>query len=526
MTDSFNTRVLVIDDEEAIRDSFRGILMPHRKKYENLKQAGEELFGTGPRGGGSGETFDFDFVEAQDGESGLRLVEEAIESQRPFAAIFVDMRMPGWDGLETVQMIRSVDSRAEIVFVTAYSDYSIEEVVMSAGPNVGYHTKPFAAEEIRQIATKAVYEWNKTRNLEQLIGIVSQLRAQRVGIGELLPSIAGYVSELVGCESVMITRPLVDGSGFRKVVGIGRLGEDELATEHLPHIPTLAENAVQQNDHYLFSRLHDYTVVVLVEQPGQRINSDRVYILQLFLKQAGQTLENTELQDTLMQKEKLSAVGQAVSMIAHDLRSPLSGVLSLVDLIRQTDYEPDSMQEVFGQISEAVNSAIDIVNDILDFTRNSDISRNLISSADLIEEVESATASFVRSMRAELVIDKRRSFTFLGDNGKMRRVLVNLVRNAGESFPRRPRGESHIILRSDFSGEYGIFEVEDNGTGVPSEVQETIFVPFSGGGKRGGTGLGLAIVKSFVEAHGGSVEYETGEAGTCFRLRLPARVVE
>ncbi len=525
MTDSFNTRVLVIDDEEAIRDSFHEILMPHRKKYAELEQAGDLLFGTTPRGGGSGETFDFEFVEAPDGESGLLKVEQSLQDQQPFAAIFVDMRMPGWDGLETVKRIREVDQRAEIIFVTAYSDYSIEEVVMSAGPNVGYHTKPFASEEIRQIATKSVYEWNKTRNLEQLIGVVSQLRAERGDINHLLQRIVHHISELVDSDSVMVTRP-TDSQGFRKVLGIGQFSGDDVAAEHLEGIPTLDGNAVQQNEHRLFLQMSTYTVVVLLDQPGRRINSDRVYLLQLFLEQAGQSLEKAKLQESLMQKEKLSAVGQAVSMIAHDLRSPLSGVLSLVDLIRQTDYEPDSMQEVFGQISEAVNSAIDIVNDILDFTRNSDISRNLISSDDLIEEVESAVANFASSMRAQLVVEKRQSFTFLGDNGKMRRVLVNLVRNAGESLPRRPRGESCITIRSDYAGEDGILEVEDNGTGISAEIQDNMFVPFAGSGKRGGTGLGLAIVKNFVEAHGGSVEYETGDTGTCFRLRVPARVVE
>lgn len=525
MIAGFNTRVLVVDDEEAIRDSFREILMPHRKKYAQLEEAGDKLFGAGPKSGGTGETFDFEFTEAPDGENALQLVEQATRNQLPFAAIFVDMRMPGWDGLETVKRIRAIDQRAEIIFVTAYSDYSIHEVVMSAGANVGYHSKPFAADEIRQIATKAVYEWNKTRDLEKLIGIVSDLRAKRVDIGALLETILHQVSELVDCDSVMITRH-TDGYGFRKVAGIGRLSEDEYAEQYLADIPLLGGDAAQQLERQLFLRMHNYTVVVVLEQPDHHVNSDRLYLLQLYLEQATQSLEKAELQESLMQKEKLSAVGQAVSMIAHDLRSPLSGVLSLVDLIRQTEYEPDSMQEVFGQISEAVHSAIDIVNDILDFTRNSEISSNLISSTDLIEEVEAAVAKFVSSMRAELIVEIRRSFTFLGDNGKMRRVLVNLVRNAGESLPRRPRGESHIIIRSDFSGEYGIFEVEDNGTGIPVEIQETMFVPFSSGGKRGGTGLGLAIVKSFVEAHGGSVEYETSDTGTCFRLRVPARVVE
>ena len=93
----------------------------------------------------------------------------AVEQGRPYAVIFLDMRMPGMNGLETAIEIRKHDVKAEIVFITAYSDCTIEEIVEQAGQNVGYHCKPYASEEIIQIATKAVTDYNKLRNLEKLI---------------------------------------------------------------------------------------------------------------------------------------------------------------------------------------------------------------------------------------------------------------------------------------------------------------------------------------------------------------------
>ncbi len=165
---AFNTRILVIDDEETIRDSFREILLPRKRSIQALEAASAGLFDDDDNIisssiSRSSSLFDFELEETANGQDALVLVQKALAEDRPFAAIFVDMRMPGWDGLKTVQHIRKFDERAEIIFVTAYSDYSIDDVVEKAGSNVSYHCKPFSVEEIRQIATKAVYEWNKAR---------------------------------------------------------------------------------------------------------------------------------------------------------------------------------------------------------------------------------------------------------------------------------------------------------------------------------------------------------------------------
>ena len=74
------------------------------------------------------------------------------------------------------------------------------------------------------------------------------------------------------------------------------------------------------------------------------------------------------------------------------------------------------------------------------------------------------------------------------------------------------------------SGADAIFHVDDNGPGIPQDVQDHLFVPFATVGKRGGTGLGLPIVKQFVQAHNGTINMSTSEEGTRFTIRLPDRV--
>ncbi len=520
-SESFNTRILIVDDEETVRDSFREILRPRRKQFAELDRAGAELFGDSHRERRSLDVFDFELDEAADGHRAIELVKAADDDDHPYAAIFVDVRMPGWDGLETVQHIRRYDQRAEIIFVTAYSDYTIDEIVAQAGANVGYHTKPFAPEEIRQIATKAVYDWNKTRSLEQLIHIITRLRGDQVEVQSLLSNILHQVTELIGSTSALIATGTPE-TGYRKLLALGALADDQLASEYLSELPPLTDGRVYQTEHSIYLPLHNYNIVALFEGERDRLNSDRLYMIQLFLEQAAQVVQNAELQEQVLRQEKLSAIGQAVSMIAHDLRSPLSGVISLVELMERTGYDQHDLERSFREIKSALHSVMDIVTDILDFTRKGELSRSLISSNDLLEQVEVGLRDTFAQYGIQSRVERNAAFTFLGDDSKMRRVLTNLVRNACEAIGSRRNGDAQVTIRSDYADGYGILQVADTGPGIPQDALENLYVPFAGSSKQQGTGLGLAIVESFVKAHEGSIAVDTGDHGTVFTISIPA----
>ncbi len=519
--ESFNTRILIVDDEETVRNSFREILRPRRRQFAELDRAGAELFGDKQRERRSLEVFEFELDEAADGHRAIELVKAASEADRPYAAIFVDVRMPGWDGLETVRQIRTYDQHAEIIFVTAYSDYTIDEIVGQAGANVGYHTKPFAPEEIRQIATKAVYDWNKTRSLEQLIRIITRLRGDRVEVQSLLSNILHQVTELIGSTSALIATGAPE-TGYRKLLALGALADDEVASEYLGELPPLTDGRIYQTEHSIYLPLHKYNIIALFEGERHQLNSDRLYMMQLFLEQAAQVLQNAELQEQVLRQEKLSAVGQAVSMIAHDLRSPLSGVIALVELMERTGYDQHDLERSFSEIKTALHSVMDIVTDILDFTRKGELSRSLISSNDLLEQVEVGLRDIFAQFGIQLRIERREAFTFLGDDSKMRRVLTNLVRNACEAIGSNHNADAQVKIRSDYADGYGILQVADNGPGIPENALENLYVPFAGSSKHEGTGLGLAIVEHFVKAHDGLIEIETGDHGTMFTIKIPA----
>ncbi|MFO8064197.1 MAG: ATP-binding protein [Spirochaetota bacterium] len=520
MHETLNTRVLVIDDEEAIRDSFREILLPKVRDYGSLDQASDELFGSQDRTSRGSELFDFKLDEAPDGAVGLAKVQESVDAGKPYAAIFVDMRMPGRGGLEIVQEIRKIDTRAEIIFITAYSDHSIEEVVQRAGANVGYHTKPFAPEEIRQLATKAVYEWNKTRNLEDLIAIISDLRATQPQLDLLLNNILHQVAELVGSGSALIAFRGKEQK-YRKLIGIGRLADDEAAMDHLKKLPAVPQGEVYQGKESIYFPMDKYGVVALFERSKAGLNDDRVYMVRLFLEQAAQAIENAELQEDLIRSEKLSAVGQGINMVAHDLRSPLGNIMSLVELIKMSEGDTDTVERYLELIKQSAENASNIVTDILDFTRETKIAKREVPANELVRRVAKDAEHLEAERHVRIDVEGGEEISVPCDFSKMQRVLSNLVRNSAEALVKSEVADPVVRIAVEQRDGAVYFLVSDNGPGLPEDIRNHLFVPFSTRGKEGGTGLGLAIVKRFVDAHGGSVDVETGEGGTTFEVSLP-----
>ncbi|NRA48239.1 MAG: response regulator [Phaeodactylibacter sp.] len=228
---SLNTRVLVIDDEEMVRDNIRQILQPEVKETSaELSEAADLLFDepeetTTIVQKKEESTFpDFQVDVAVNGREGFDMIKAAIKAGSPYAVIFLDMRMPGWDGLETAIHIRKVDQKAEIIIVTAYSDHSIHDIVSKAGHNVGYHVKPYASEEILQLATKAVSEYNRLTNLEALISVVGNIHLSQKQLDHLLQNIVDQLALYINTDTALLGQFTPEGE-YVPLASVGRAEE-------------------------------------------------------------------------------------------------------------------------------------------------------------------------------------------------------------------------------------------------------------------------------------------------------------
>lgn len=164
-----NRRLLLVDDTPAIHEDYRKILAGDQASPE-LDDLMNSVFGD------SAESLEetFQLTSAMQGQEALKIVEQSIADQLPFAAAFVDMRMPpGWDGLQTIERIWEVDPNIQVVICTAYADYSWDEIIQRVGCDgkLLILKKPFDSIEVRQLATTLCRKWElelaaKTENQE------------------------------------------------------------------------------------------------------------------------------------------------------------------------------------------------------------------------------------------------------------------------------------------------------------------------------------------------------------------------
>jgi len=184
-------RILIVDDEAAVRASYGRIFAPRAAlvQHEALASLASELFDDdadeADTATGDNEEITFDIVMASQGLDAVALVEAAVRDGDPFQVAFIDVRMPpGIDGKETARRIRAIDSDINLVIVTGYSDYSAFEIAKVAGPvdKIYYIAKPFEVDEVYQTARALGQRWRVDVSLaaarEELANQVRRLEEQ------------------------------------------------------------------------------------------------------------------------------------------------------------------------------------------------------------------------------------------------------------------------------------------------------------------------------------------------------------
>ncbi len=522
MKEAANAAVLVIDDEEMVRDNIEEILVPRKNvSSRDIGMAASILFDAPLETIVRKKTSNmpsFTVHKASNGMEGLELVKKSIATDTPYAVIFLDMRMPGWDGMETAEQIRKYDTKAEIIFVTAFSDNSIEDIIARAGQNVGYHCKPYASEEITQLATKAVTDYNKLRNLEKLIEAISSITVDGQQLTSLLRNILDQLVTYVETDMALLGK-LHENFEYEKLFSIGSIEEKINLEQLITRIKgaQIADGTVAQLDDIVLARLDNYSIFAVVKNEEQ-LKTEKLYLLKLFVLNAAKAIRNAELREKLLQKEKLSAVGNAVSMMMHDLRSPIKNIKVLTDLMR-ADY-PDN--EYLNLIDECGVQASEIFEDFLDFIKETPVKKLPVSIDKIIEDgIKLAEA---KNTEGQVAIHKKiaTGLVVAGDESKLRRSVMNLVNNAIDALMdnKRKSPSIDILAKKDKTSDHVLITIRDNGPGIHPEIMKTLFDPFVTKQKTSGTGLGLAIVKQYIMAHGGEISVQN-DNGAVFTISLP-----
>jgi PAS domain S-box-containing protein len=226
-----------------------------------------------------------------------------------------------------------------------------------------------------------------------------------------------------------------------------------------------------------------------------------------------------EAQRQLLRYERLAAIGQTASGLAHEIRNPLAIISTTVHLLKSQVSQGAAQADLEG-ILKQVERLKTLVNETLERSKVEAPELSQAPSSELMDRaLEAAKIRFGQaSSRFETYKDYAQPDPkILADLSQMERVLVNLILNAFQAMG----SDGAITLRTKEEGGFLVLEVADNGPGIPAPELPKIFEPFFST-KDQGSGLGLWICKSIVEEHGGSLQVgNLKPRGAAFSLRLP-----
>jgi signal transduction histidine kinase len=226
--------------------------------------------------------------------------------------------------------------------------------------------------------------------------------------------------------------------------------------------------------------------------------------------------------DEMMRTEKLTLVGTMISSLLHDFKNPYSIISLGAHLINQRHGDDPKTAKICANIEAQIRRMVDMANDLAAFSRGEgEIEIGYVSLERLFEYFCELNPPFFNDKTVTVALDSN-GVSFQGDASKLLRVLQNLITNAIEAIHQtEQRGYIKVMAAEDET--HAILRVSDNGPGIPETIQPNFFAPFITYGKSEGTGLGSAIVKSIIDAHRGSIDFETGKEGTTFTIKLPKK---
>ena len=230
--------------------------------------------------------------------------------------------------------------------------------------------------------------------------------------------------------------------------------------------------------------------------------------------------EARKLKDQAERNTRLTALGQMISHIAHEIRNPLGSIELFASLLRR-DLQDAGQLELLDHVIGGINNLNHVVDSHLQFSRTVKLNQQPSSVHAQLDEA----LTYVSHLCAAGSVTVERRYTaapdtLMMDPRSIQQVFLNLAKNAVEAMPRGGR----LLVRTRLDSRHALFliDFEDQGKGIPAASSNRIFDPFYTT-KDQGTGLGLAICNNIVRAHGGSLSVESViDAGTTMTVALPA----
>jgi two-component system NtrC family sensor kinase len=240
--------------------------------------------------------------------------------------------------------------------------------------------------------------------------------------------------------------------------------------------------------------------------------------------------EQQTMESQLIQSEKLAAVGQLVSGVAHELNNPLTSIAGLSEFLLEQKELGENDRGHLRVIHEQAERAGRIVRNLLTFARKAPAERERVDLTDVLQRTALLMSYDLRLKDVTL----EREFAsvlpdVLGDRHALQQVVLNLLTNAAQAVAGNAPGRPRVVRATTWFDGLVHLRVQDTGPGIPDDVARQLFTPFFTTKEPGqGTGLGLSISYSIIEAHGGKISLEPAPegGGAAFHVEFPPAPAE
>ena len=539
------SNILIVDDRRDKRVVFRTIL--------------EEL--------------DQNIVTASSGEEALRWLLD-----NDCAVILLDVNMPGMDGLETAELIRSrrKSSHTPIIFITAFADemhtargYSlgaVDYILSPVVPNVlrskvkalvqlhqlNAELKRRADERValaREQAARAVAEESQRR--ASFLAEATQILASSLDVDGLLDRATTLIASnladfaatvLLNEDGTARASSSASAAAWAEFLGeheadFGQLLDNQRSLVIAHGAPLscerLAADDGPQGELHVFplvTRGRVRGTLVLAMGPSRRtLAGADLDLAESIASRAATALDNCLLYEEIQRADQRK--NEFLATLSHELRNPLAPMRTALHMLRSGSYDPERGRSLLETMDRQVAQMTRLVDDLLDISR---ITRGAIElrreTLDVCAEVrhalESCRASLEAGRHAVAVQLPAQPLRLFADRVRLQQILENVILNAVKYT--EPGG--HIDISAAADGDEVVIRVKDNGIGIPTDKLAQVFdlfvqVDASPERIRKGLGIGLALVRDLVQRHGGTVAaFSEGLGrGSTFTIRFPAR---
>ena len=260
----------------------------------------------------------------------------------------------------------------------------------------------------------------------------------------------------------------------------------------------------------------------------RRFNASRMALDAQMAEERRIRQELQSLQRQVIRQERLTAVGQLVSGVAHEINNPLQAILGFAELLQMQSDVPESVKADLVLIQKESARACGIIRNLALFARQQTGEAAPIRLTDVIQSVAELRRRRLETEDIELRLEDSSTQHLLAVLTELQQVVLNFVVNAEQAIVNSGRLPGRITIRTRDDAGRVVLEVEDTGPGIPTDDEAKLFQPFFTTKPVGqGTGLGLSVSYGIIDSLGGHIGYRSAPAGgAIFYFDLPAASVE